>query len=84
MSDPNVDPIKGLLTFLATNLVDEPQNVEVVQTEGDSSVTYDIRVGQNDVGKVIGKQGRIANALRTVARAASGEDRRKVFVDIDA
>ncbi len=84
MSNPNEDPVKGLITWLVTNLVDEPQEVEVSEVEGDSSVTYEVRVSQPDLGKVIGKQGRIANALRTVAKASSGRDKRKVFVEIIA
>jgi uncharacterized protein len=82
--DPNLDPMKGLITFLVSNLVDEPENVDVADLEGESSVTYEIRVAQPDLGKVIGKQGRIANALRTVAKAGSAHDNRKVFVEIVA
>ena len=84
MNDPNADPIKGLLTWLASNLVDEPGEVDVAEIPGETAVTYEIRVAQNDLGKVIGKQGRIANALRTVAKAASAHDKRKVFVEIVA
>jgi uncharacterized protein len=84
MSDPNADPIKGLILFLATNLVDEPEHVEVTEVEGETAVTYEIRVAQNDLGKVIGKQGRIANALRTVSKASAAHDPRKVFVEIIA
>jgi predicted RNA-binding protein YlqC (UPF0109 family) len=76
--------MKGLITWLVANLVDEPESVEVTDLDGDSSVTYEIRVAQPDLGKVIGKQGRIANALRTVAKAGQAHDKRKVFVEIVA
>ena len=82
--DPNLDPMKGLITFLVANLVDEADNVQVEDIEGEGSVTYEIRVAQPDLGKVIGKQGRIANALRAVAKAGSAHDNRKVFVEIVA
>jgi uncharacterized protein len=84
MSDPNEDPIKGLLSFLVSNLVDEPESAQVTPVEDDSTVTYEIHVAQPDLGKVIGKQGRIANALRTVARASAARDSRKAFVEIVA
>ena len=80
--DPNNDPMKGLLTYLATHLVDEPDQVEVTDIEGETTVTYEIRVAPNDRGKVIGRQGRIANALRTVAKAAPVGDKRKVYVEL--
>ena len=84
MHDPNVDPVKGLLTYLASNLVDQPDRVSVTEIEGDSSITYEINVAPDDLGKVIGRQGRIANALRTISKAGGGHDKRKVFVEIIA
>jgi predicted RNA-binding protein YlqC (UPF0109 family) len=84
MANPNEDPIKGLISFLVAHLVDEPEHVEVTEVPGETAVTYEIRVAPNDLGKVIGKQGRIANALRTVAKASGMRDQRKVFVDIIA
>jgi predicted RNA-binding protein YlqC (UPF0109 family) len=82
MTDPNVDPIKGLIAYLVTNLVDESEHVEIAEIEGEMAITYEVRVAQSDLGKVIGKQGRIANALRTVAKASGMRDNRKVFVEI--
>lgn len=84
MSNPNEDPVKGLITWLVTNLVDEPEHVEITEVEGETTVTYEVRVAQPDLGKVIGKQGRIANALRMVAKASAMRDKRKVFVEIIA
>ena len=66
-------------------LVDHPEEVEVVESPGErpKEVRVDVRVAQSDAGKVIGRQGRIANALRTVARAAGARYNQKVVVEID-
>ncbi len=69
-----------LLEYLVKALVDEPDNVSIVEVTGDQSTTYEVHVAPNDLGKVIGKQGRIANALRTVTKAAAMKHKRKVYV----
>ena len=84
MSTENEDPIKDLIDYLARNLVDEPDQVEITAVAGDEAVTYEVRVAPTDLGKVIGKQGRIANALRTVAKASAMKNKRKVYVEIIA
>jgi predicted RNA-binding protein YlqC (UPF0109 family) len=84
MSIEGEESLQTLLEFLVKNLVDEPQLVQVSEVPGDESTTYEIRVGPNDLGKVIGKQGRIANAIRTVAKASAMKTKRKVFVEIVA
>lgn len=73
-----------LIEFLVKELVDEPEQVSVTEILADEATTYEIRVAPNDLGKVIGKQGRIANALRTVVKAIAMKDKRKVFVEIVA
>lgn len=73
-----------LLEYLVKALVDEPDNVSIVEVAGDQSTTYEVHVAPNDLGKVIGKQGRIANALRTVTKAAAMKHKRKVYVEIVA
>ena len=73
-----------LIEFLVKELVDEPEQVSVTEVLADEATTYEIRVAPNDLGKVIGKQGRIANALRTVVKAIAMKDKRKVFVEIVA
>lgn len=76
--------MQNLIEYLVKALVDEPDQVNVTEVSQDSSTTYEVRVAPNDLGKVIGKQGRIANALRTVAKAAAMRDKRKVYVEIIA
>lgn len=76
--------MKQLIEYLVKALVDAPEQVDVVEVLGDEATTYEVRVAPDDLGKVIGKQGRIANALRTVAKAAAMKDKKKVYVEIVA
>ncbi|MCH5278524.1 MAG: KH domain-containing protein [Christensenellaceae bacterium] len=71
-----------LVEYIARSLVDEPNEVKVVVKEGEGEVTIELSVAKDDMGKVIGKQGRIAKAIRTVVRAASLKSDRKYTVDI--
>lgn len=71
-----------VLDFLARHLVDEPDQVEVVIVEDDDPVTLELIVAPDDIGKVIGRRGRTAKALRTVVRAAAALDGEDVQVDI--
>jgi len=74
---------RELLEELARALVDEPAEVEVEQfIEDDGTVVLELSVGEDDYGKVIGKGGRTANALRTVIKAAAVREQRRVLVDI--
>ena len=84
MSIEGEESLKALIEYLVKNLVDEPEHVEVTEVPGEEATTYEVRVAQNDLGKVIGKQGRIANALRTVAKASAMKHKRKVYVEIIA
>jgi len=63
--------VKELITFIAEKLVDHPDAVDVVCKEDDDNITVELRVAQEDLGKVIGKQGRTARAMRTVLAAAA-------------
>lgn len=74
--------MKELLEYLAKALVDKPEEVEVSQVEGERSVILELRVASDDMGKVIGKQGRIAQALRTIVKAAAVKDGKRVMVEI--
>ncbi len=76
--------MKQLIEYLVKALVDEPEQVDISEVPGDEATTYEVRVAPDDLGKVIGKQGRIANALRTVAKAAAMKDKKKVYVEIVA
>jgi len=74
--------MKELLEYLAKSLVDKPEDVEVSQVEGERSVILELRVAPDDMGKVIGKQGRIAQALRTIVKAAAIKDGKRVMIEI--
>jgi uncharacterized protein len=78
-----VVPVKELVEVLAKALVDHPDKVLVAQSETEKSVHLQLIVAPEDMGKVIGKQGKIANAIRTVVKAAAVKDGRRVHVDID-
>jgi len=71
-----------LVKYIAASLVDKPEAVDVREVEGEDSITIELRVDPDDMGKVIGKQGRIAKAIRTVVKAASAKSTKPVFVEI--
>ena len=71
-----------LITFTAKALVDHPDQVEVIEKQQADSVVYELHVAQDDMGKVIGRQGRIAKAIRTIVKAATAKDEKPVFVEI--
>lgn len=74
--------MKELVEVIASALVDDPASVVVTETEDDSQITLNLTVAPDDMGKVIGKQGRIAKAIRTVVRAAGSKSDKKIMVDI--
>jgi predicted RNA-binding protein YlqC (UPF0109 family) len=76
--------VKPMIEYLVKELVDEPDLVTVSEVLGEESTTYEVHVAPGDLGKVIGKQGRIANALRTVAKAVAMKDKKKVYLEIVA
>jgi predicted RNA-binding protein YlqC (UPF0109 family) len=71
-----------LVRFIAGNLVDKPDEVKVVVKEEDQTTIIELSVAPDDMGKVIGKQGRIAKAIRTVVKAASAREDKKYIVEI--
>jgi len=71
-----------LLEYLARQLVDEPEAVRVEEIDDGDDLVLRLHVAEGDVGKVIGRQGRIARALRTVVRAAAVREQRRVLVEI--
>ncbi len=71
-----------LVKFIAMNLVDKPELVKVEEKEGDKATIIELTVAPEDMGKVIGKQGRIAKAIRTVVKAASIKENKKYIVEI--
>ena len=70
------------LEFIAKSMVTNPDAVEVTENEKKSAIVLQLHVAEEDMGKVIGKQGRIAKAIRTVMKAATGNEGKKVIVDI--
>ena len=74
--------MKELVEIIARALVDKPDEVAVSEREDSNAIVVELKVAQSDMGKVIGKQGRIAKALRTVVKAASSKESKKVIVDI--
>lgn len=74
--------MKELLEVIAVNLVDNPESVTVKQKEDDRTIVLELKVAPEDMGKVIGKQGRIAKAIRTVVKAAAVQSDKKVQIDI--
>jgi predicted RNA-binding protein YlqC (UPF0109 family) len=74
--------MKELLILLAKRLVDQPDMVEVIEEENDGITTLRLKVAPDGMGKVIGKQGRIARAIRTLVKAAAISEEKKVNVEI--
>jgi len=74
--------MKDLVEVLAKALVDHPESVLVEMKEREKSSVIELRVAPDDMGKVIGKQGRIARAIRTVVKAAATKERKRVTVEI--
>jgi predicted RNA-binding protein YlqC (UPF0109 family) len=78
-----VEPgLRDLVDYLARGLVDHPEQVEVEEVEEPDALVYELKVAEEDLGKVIGKQGRTAKALRTILSAASAKGRRRVILEI--
>ncbi len=74
--------MKELLEFIAKSLVKNPDAVEVTVNEKETAIVLSLHVAEDDMGKVIGKQGRIAKAIRTVMKAASSNENKRIIVDI--
>lgn len=74
--------MKDLIEVIAKGLVDYPDQVRVVQVEREYSVSYELSVSPEDMGKIIGKQGRIAKAIRTVVTAAAANSDKRVSLEI--
>lgn len=74
--------MKDLVEIIAKSLVDNPNEVHVNEVQGEQDLILELRVAPEDMGKVIGKQGRVAKAIRTVVKAAALNENRKVVVEI--
>lgn len=74
--------MEELVEYLARGIVDKPDDVRVVRTERDGSVVLELHVAPEDVGKVIGRQGRVARALRTIVRASGARSNERALLEI--
>lgn len=74
--------MKELLLYMAKNLVDDPDSVTVVETEGEDGKVLELHVAEGDMGKVIGRQGRIAKEIRTIIKTVAQRTDEKVTVEI--
>ncbi len=74
--------MQELVKYVAMALVEHPDQVNVARTETDDAVVIELRVAPDDMGKVIGKQGRIAKSIRTLVKAATIKDEKPTFVEI--
>jgi predicted RNA-binding protein YlqC (UPF0109 family) len=74
--------VQELVEYMARNLVDHPEDVRVTETSGAHAVVYELRVRPSDKGWVIGREGRVANAMRTLLRVAAARKRRRALLEI--
>ena len=74
--------LKELIEYIVKALVDNPEKVEVKEIAGEKSIIYELRVGEGDLGKVIGKEGRTANAIRTIITAAAMKMGKRTVLEI--
>ena len=75
--------MEKLLKFLVESLVDEKSAVEISKEENEKSVTFRVKVAENDIGKVIGKNGKTANGIRTILKSVSAKEHKKIFVKFE-
>ncbi|KUG04607.1 kh domain rna binding protein ylqc [hydrocarbon metagenome] len=74
--------MKKLVEYIARSLVDNPDAVQVTEIEGERSIIIELRVAPDDMGKVIGKQGKIAKSIRTLTKATAAKEGKRVVVEI--
>ena len=74
--------MKDLLTYIAKNLVDNPEEVNVTEREGENETVFELRVAPSDMGKVIGRHGKIAKEIRVLMRSVAQRQGKRVSVDI--
>ncbi|HSE84521.1 MAG TPA: KH domain-containing protein [Thermodesulfobacteriota bacterium] len=77
-----MEKLKELVSYIAKSLVDNPDKVEVREVVGEQTAVLELRVAQEDLGKIIGKQGKTAKAIRTILGAAAAKARRRAVLEI--
>jgi predicted RNA-binding protein YlqC (UPF0109 family) len=75
-------PMKDLIIKIVKSLVDNPEQVQITEVEGSQTIILELRVDKSDMGRIIGKQGRTANAIRAILNAASGKAGRRYVLEI--
>ena len=73
--------MKELLTVVIKNLVDAPEDVSIVEKENEKSICYEVKVAKNDMGKVIGKQGKMAKSIRTLMKSVAVKEHKKISIE---
>jgi predicted RNA-binding protein YlqC (UPF0109 family) len=74
--------MKDLLIYIAQNLVDNPDEVTVTEKEAEAETVYELRVAQSDMGKIIGRQGKVAKEIRTLMRSVAQRQGKRIRIDI--
>ena len=77
-----MDKVGELIKLIASSLVDKPDQVEIQEVSGDSTTVYELRVAKEDLGKIIGKQGKTAKAIRVLLGAAAAKEKRRAVLEI--
>ncbi len=73
--------MKEILETIILNLVDDKESVEIKQIDNDKSTTFEVKVAESDMGKIIGRQGRVAGSIRTVMKSVAGKENKKVTIE---
>lgn len=74
--------LRDLVSFMAKSIVDEPDQVSVNEVEGDRTVMFEVKVASSDMGKIIGKRGRVIHAVRSLVQAAAAKEGKRATVEI--
>ena len=77
-----MDKVAELIKLIASSLVDKPDQVEIQEVSGDSTTVYELKVAHEDLGKIIGKQGKTAKAIRVLLGAAAAKEKRRAVLEI--
>ena len=77
-----MDKVGELIKLIASSLVDKPEQVEIQEVTGDSTTVYELKVAQEDLGKIIGKQGKTAKAMRVLLGAAAAKEKGRAVLEI--
>lgn len=77
-----MENISDLIKLIVSSLVDNPDEIHITEVKGDSTTVYELKVAKDDLGKIIGKQGKTAKAIRTLLGAAAAKDKRRAVLEI--